>query len=194
MIALSVPAALLRGDPQNKIIGVSGSTLRRKPTAGGDEDSQEPVLVQVDRMATPAVNTVLIPFGHKNAYNAATPVDDASGKFAADIVGTLNALGTNREYIGILASVAVAKGDYLRLDLSKANAGPGGGNNAGAGFPNGRRPADDTIDTILTLVANGTKLGDNVDGNDVPLNNSFPFFASPQQPRAAGVVDDNTKN
>src|SRR6185295_16333747 len=156
----------------------------------GSDNSEGNDLVQVDRMATPAVNTALIPFVRKNAYNAATPVDDAAGKFAGDIVGTLKALGTNSQYIGILASVAVANGDYLRLDLSKANAGPGGGNNAGAGFPNGRRPADDTIDTILTLVANGTTLGDNVNSNDVPLINSFPFFAPPQQPRAAGTIDD----
>ena len=190
MIALSVPVRMLRGDPQNKIIGVSAATLRRK----GSDDSQGNDLVQVDRMGIPAVNTALVPFARKNAYNAATPVDDANGKFAADIVGTLKALGTNSQYIGILANVAVANGDYLRLDLSKANSGPGGGNNAGAGFPNGRRPADDTIDTILTLVANGVAQGDNVNSNDVPLGNSFPFFAPPQQPRAAGVIDDSTRN
>ncbi len=189
MIAISVPASMLRGkDPNNPIIGVSGATLRR------NDDKEDGSLVQVDRMGVPAVNTALIPFPRKNEYNAATPVDDAKGKFAADIVATLNALGTNATFIGILANVAVVHGDYLRLDLSKANSGPGGGNSAGAGFPNGRRPGDDTIDTILTLVANGTPLGDSVNSNDVPLGNSFPFFAPPQQPRALGVIDDNTRN
>jgi len=196
MIAISLPASMLRGkDPNNRIIGVSGATLRRKHAHGEEEDDREErSLVQVDRMGVPAVNTALIPFPRKNEYNAATPVDDAKGRFAADIVATLKALGTNATYIGILANVAVVHGDYLRLDLSKANSGPSGGNNAGAGFPNGRRPADDTIDTILTLVANGTPLGDHVDGNDVPLGNSFPFFAPPHQPRGIGVIDDNTRN
>jgi hypothetical protein len=145
-------------------------------------------------MGIPAVNTALIPYPRKNEYNAATPVDDANGKFAPDIIATLQALGTNPTYIGILANVAVLHGDYLRLDLSKQNSGPSGGTNAGAGFPNGRRPADDTITTILTLVNNGNFLTDNVPGNDVPLGDTFPFFAPPQQPRGPGVIDDNTRN
>ena len=197
MIALSIPARLLKGR-YGSVIGVNGVTLRHRDDEHGRKDEEhrrkDDEFVQVDRMATPAVNTALIPFARKNEYNASTPSDDAAGKFAGDIVATLQALGTNSTYIGILANVAVVHGDYLRLDLSKPNTGPDGGTNAGAGFPNGRRPADDTIDTILTLVANGTPLGDNVNNNDVPLTNSFPFFAPPQQPRAAGVIDDNTRN
>jgi hypothetical protein len=75
-----------------------------------------------------------------------------------------------------------------------ANSGPSGGTNAGAGFPNGRRPADDVVDTFLFLVTNGAiTTGDNVNSNDVPFRNTFPFLASPQQPRASGT-DDNTRN
>jgi hypothetical protein len=201
MIALSIPASLLKGPKGHSVIGVNGVTLRRRDRRQDDDhdrdwdhDRDRDEFVQVDRMATPAVNTALIPFPHKNDYNASTPADDAAGKFAGDIVATLKALGTNSTYIGILADVAVVHGDYLRLDLSKPNSGPGGGTTAGAGFPNGRRPADDTIDTILTLIANGTPTGDHVDGNDVPLLNSFPFFAPPQQPFPSGVNDDNTRN
>jgi hypothetical protein len=79
------------------------------------------------------------------------------------------------------------------LDITKANSGPGGGNNAGAGFPNGRRLGDDVIDTILFFVANQNALKDNANANDVPLRDAFPFFAPPQQPRDSGV-DDNTRN
>jgi hypothetical protein len=42
-------------------------------------------------------------------------------------------------------------------------------------------------------VANQNPLGDNVNANDVPLRNLFPFFAPSQQPRDSGV-DDNTRN
>ena len=63
MIALSVPASMLRG-PASNIIGVNGVTLRRKQAHR--EESGEVLtngkFVQVDRMATPAVNTALIPF------------------------------------------------------------------------------------------------------------------------------------
>jgi hypothetical protein len=147
----------------------------------------------VDRIGTPAVNVALIPFPRKNEFNKASTQDDAAGRFAGDIVATLTALGTNATNIGILANVAVVRGDFLRLNLNQVNSGPGGGNNTGAGFPNGRRLGDDTIDTILFFVANQNPLGDNVNANDVPLRNLFPFLAPSQQPRDSGV-DDNTRN
>ena len=91
MIALEVPASLLRGTGGN-VIGVNGVTLRSKQTHRDDDDEDRDrsngKLIQIDRMATPAVNTALIPFSRKNEYNAATPVDDAAGRFAGDIVGT----------------------------------------------------------------------------------------------------------
>ena len=149
--------------------------------------------VNVDRMGNPAINTVLIPFARKDEYNFASTQDDAAGRFADDIVATLTKLGTNATNIGILASVAVTNDDFLRVDPTVANSGPGGGNNPGAGFPNGRRLGDDTIDTILFFVANQTPIGDGVNGNDVPLTNTFPFFAPPHQPLDAGI-DDFTRN
>ena len=159
-----------------------------------DLDASTGGLRVVDRMATPAVNVALIPFARKNEYNLGTPVDDAAGKFANSIVGTLQALGTNEQNINILASIAVANGDYLRLNLNTANSGPGGGNNSGAGFPNGRRLVDDVVDTELFFIANQTPLTDNANVNDVPLTDTFPFFGLSQQPRDAGVIDDNTRN
>ncbi len=196
MIALSVPASLLKGSAGN-VIGVSATTLRGRNTHRSPEgdpfDSGD--FVAIDRMGVPAVNTALIPFSRKNEYNRATTQDDAAGKFAGSIVGTLTALGTDATHIGILANVAVTKGDMLRLDTSLANSGAQGGNNAGAGFPNGRRPTDDVIDTILFLVTNGgLTTGDHVNANDVLFRDVFPFFAASHQPLDSGVIDDNTRN
>ena len=200
MITLSVPASLLKGPAGNNIIGVNGVTLRRQVDEGrpwSDEDAED--LVQVDRMATPAVNTALIPFPDKNKYNASTPVDDAAGKFAADIVGTLEALGTNAANIGVLASIAVTKGDYLRLNLNTPNASLGVGEKFTSatytGFPNGRRPGDAVIHTLLYFITNQAVVnGDNVNENDVPFGTMFPFFAPPHQPSPTGVIDDGTRN
>jgi len=201
MIALSVPASMLRGRPDNNIIGVNGVTLRHKETLleGNAAVLTEGPLVQVDRMANPAVNTALIPFPDKNEYNASTPVDDANGKFANDIVGTLKALGTNSSNIGILANVAVLHGDYLRLNLATRNASIGvGANGVGenittpnyTGFPNGRRPGDDTINTLLFFIGNqNAAIQEAVNHNDVPLGNTFPFFAPPHQPLENPAVD-----
>ncbi|MFL6590481.1 MAG: DUF4331 family protein [Chthoniobacterales bacterium] len=150
-------------------------------------------LRQLDRTAVPAVNVALVPFARKDEYNTGTPEEDANGRFAGDIVATLKALGTDDTNIGILAQIAVVHGDYLRLNLNTANTGPGGGNNSGAGFPNGRRLADDVVDTLLFFILNQKPLPDNVYANDVPLQNTFPFFGYAQQPRDSGI-DDNTRN
>ena len=168
---------------------VEAFDLEAVPNAAGTP------LRTVDRMGIAGVNVALVPFGRKDEYNSGTPPEDAAGRFADSIVGTLKALGTSDANIGILAGVAVTNGDIVRLDLDTANSGPGGGNNSGAGFPNGRRLADDTIDIILSIVTNGAlTTGDKVNGNDVPLLDVFPFYAPAQQPRNAGVVDDNTRN
>lgn len=152
-------------------------------------------LRQVDREGVPAVNVALTPFSKKDEYNTGTPQDDAAGRFAGDIVAVLTSLGTNQTNIGLLASVAVTNGDYARLNLTTGNSGPGGGDSAGAGFPNGRRLKDDVVDTLLNIVTNGgLTTGDKVDANDLPFQNTFPFFASSQQPRNPGVLDDNTRN
>ena len=129
----------------------------------------------------------------KNEYNVAVNVEGSKNVFTTDIVNTLTVLGAGADAINTLAGIVVTNGDYVRVDPNLANSGPGGGNNAGAGFPNGRRLGDDVIDTTLTLIA-GTTLGDNANGNDVPLRDVFPFVAPAQQPRATGVTDDNTRN
>jgi len=202
-IALSVPVSLLQPVAGNTL--GAGARTQRLKTAASKKSGQSvvprkkrlpPRLFQnLDRMGNPAVNVALVPFERKNEYNLASSEDDAKGKFAESIIGMLMKLGTSQANINVLAQVAVQKGDLLRLDLGKANSGPGGGNNAAAAYPNGRRLGDDTIDTILTIVTNGAiTTGDNVNANDVPLRDTFPFFAPPQQPSPPGTTDDRTRN
>ena len=202
--ALSVPRDLIRGDASNNEIGFYFTTSRRTQTPnrrGGVRSTGR--FRQLDRMGNPAVNVALIPFPRKDEYNAATPLDDARGAFADSAVAALTALGTDEAHRQILANVAIARGDYLRLNLNTANTGPGGGTNAGAGFPNGRRLRDDTVDVLLTIIGNGDpsqslSLGDNVNASDVPTLDTFPFFALPHQPREnppeGELVDDQTRN
>jgi hypothetical protein len=196
-IAFRMPVALLQG-ANGTIVGAHFLTQRGKQSRGKDgavKSTGKPVTV--DRIGNPAVNDLLIPFNKKNLYNTGTPREDALGRFAPDIVETLSELGTNVTNIDNLADVVVTFGDLLQLETnaaSKPNTGTGGGNLAGSGFPNGRRLRDDTLDTLLNIVTNGAvTTGDNVNANDVPLQNSFPFVALPHQPRASGV-DDNTRN
>ncbi len=194
-IGMSIPRANLLGTNGTKI-GATQSAQRRVlqvvNTSGRTVGSGR--WVTMDRQGLPAINVALIPFARKREYNRASPGEVASGAFANDVVATLTSLGTNQTNIGILAGLAVATGDILVLDTAIANTGPGGGNNSGAGFPNGRRLQDDVIDIILFFVANQSALGDNVNANEVPFTNTFPFFAAAHQPRATGVLDDSTRN
>jgi hypothetical protein len=194
-IAFSFPVDLIRGAADNNVIGVEFITSRRtqQPAIKNGGFTSKGDWRQVDRMGNPAVNVALIPFLKKSLYNAGTPSDDAKGKFASDIIATLKLFGTDDAHISALANVAVLKGDYIRLDLTKPNSGPKGGTNAGAAYPNGRRLADDTIDIILTIIANGATLGDGVDASDIPPQDQFPFLAPPHQPLDSGP-DDNTRN
>ncbi len=193
-IALRFPVFMLRG--RSDIIGVD--FLAQRATQEIQDDgriTRSGPFRTLDRMGNPAVNVALVPFNRKDEYNAANTQDDAAGQFATGIVATLQALGTNPSNINTLAEIAVLHGDFLRLDVSIPNSGPGGGHNLAASFPNGRRLRDDVIDILLNVISNGAIVtGDNVNANDVPLGNTFPFLAPPHQPRATGVIDDKTRN
>lgn len=191
-IAFSMPLSFIRG-PGNEL-GLSCDTQRRSPQLYNSRTGEVAGAgrwVNVDREGVPAVNVALVPFNLKNTYNAANSVDDANGRFAPGIVDTLqNFYRTDATSIGILAGVAVARGDILRLDLTVPNTG----SNPQASFPNGRRLTDDVIDILLTLINNRQTLGDNCNGNDMPFRTTFPFLAPSQQPRVPGTTDDNTRN
>jgi hypothetical protein len=193
-IALEIPVAQLKGADGN-MINVFGLTQRKtqRPSDKGGVTTSG-AFAQVDRMGNPAVNVALIPFLRKNEYNTSSPEDDAAGKFAPDITNTETLLGTDVAHKKAIANLIFKHGDYLHLDTSIPNSGSGGGDNPAASYPNGRRLQDDTVDIVLTVLNNGNHLGDNVNANDVPLRDAFPFLAPPQQPRSAGTIDDNTRN
>lgn len=193
-VALEFPVSLL-GTLNNNEVGIDSLTQRRTPQlyprTGGNIGVGR--FMTLDRSATPGINALIIPFSRKDEYNASTTVDDANGKFAPDIIATLTALGTNSTNINILASIVVTRGDFLRVKTNVPNTGTGGGTNSQAAFPDGRRPADDVVDTLLFFIANQNTLRDNVNANDVPFRDTFPFLAPPHQPLDSGV-DDQTRN
>lgn len=222
-IVIRMPANLLVSSKKDapSIIGVNLSTSRHaERTVKGLKVGAGPWL-QVDRVGIPGINAVIIPYNHKNLFNASTPLDDAKGKFFKDIAGTFQALGTQGNSLETLRIVAglpqhapppdgaplkkseYGTGDYLRLETKSAlkpNDGIGGAGSNANGFPNGRRPGDDVIDVIINLTTNGgITTGDHVDANDRTFSTSFPYLATPNQPRDPSVdpvqnVDDGTRN
>lgn len=211
-IALSIPKAMIPQGSDDVGLGFRYLTQRRTietPSKNGTILSSGPFRT-VDSMGNPAVNVALIPFNNKNAFNT-KPL----GAFIPRIVGTLEALGTNTSNIGVLASIAVNNGDYVRLRLDQPNLPAdrvgGGAPRQGSFFPNGRRLRDDVVDALLSLVANQSPaevvagnyaLGDNVDASisQFPQQAVFPFLAPAHQPLASANpanpsgTDDGTQN
>ena len=146
-IAFSFPVSFF-GKLQNNKLGASVAVINPSVT---DERRQ-----QIDRVATPGVNVAFVPLDLDDVQNRSSTVKNSTGRIPTAIVKTLQALGTNQAGIDLLAGLVVTRGDFVRVDTTIRNSGPGGGNNASAGFPNGRRPGDDVIDTTLAIVTNGT--------------------------------------
>ena len=168
---------------------------------------------QVSRLGNPLINEVVIPIGQKDKFNRTSPADDAAnfGTFAvnSEVARLLNALfnlgvkETNRTDIvqALLTGVPgltqigsnPAAADTLKINLGVPPAATENrfGVLAGdvAGFPNGRRLADDVVDIELRVIAGallpanqGGKqipLGDGVDRNDKPFRSAFPYVALP---------------
>jgi len=171
---------------------------------------------QVSRLGMPLVNEIVIPLGKKDLFNATEPENDVAnfGAFVVDPepARLLHALfGINvppaprNDLVAVFATgvpglnqpANVAPGEMLRLNMSIPPASKPSrfGVLAGdvAGFPNGRRLADDVVDIELRVVAGvlvtgfnvapNNQLGDGVDANDKPYLPYFPYVAPPQNPR-----------
>ena len=199
--------------------------LSKNPDAGLDPTMQNGDYVQVSRLGAPLVNEVVIGLKDKNRFNASEPKDDA--QFATYVTNpTLPALlealfgsagvkaPSNFPRTDLVAAFLtgidglnkpanVTASEMLRLNTSIAPT-PGPSQNrlgvlAGdnAGFPNGRRPADDVVDielrvamgVLCTLNIGGCKPADAPAGglhytdgayiSSAFFANEFPYLRAP---------------
>lgn len=140
--------------------------------------------VQEDQMARPAINTVFVSSGNKDAFNTTVPSKQNAAfqaSFQSRLLAlnsgyTTNALGMDAAtFTGALAT------DVLTVSLDGKTTFFDGTN-----VLTGRALADDVIDTELLLIFggptggdNGAVTSDNVNANDKPFSNSFPYLAAP---------------
>jgi len=227
--ALEVPIACLVGSG-NGVIGVWQSTRQINDTG-----TAHTIVKQVQRMANPLVNEILIGLINKGDYNRGTPAVDSVVTLPyvqyptmPTIISSLFLNAVNQQLglslttlapnnyprqdlvliflqgipgINQLANTALYA-DYLRLNTSVQPTAPSSQNNLGviggdlAGFPNGRRPADDVVDIGLdalmgrlcwlniTCTAANAPVGnvnftDGVSPSVYDYDLTFPFFKTP---------------
>ncbi|UNO43413.1 DUF4331 domain-containing protein [Streptomyces sp. MST-110588] len=196
-VALQVPTKELTAGPGKPVIGVWSTTERRTAANGWQ---------QVSRLGMPLVNELVIPVRDKDTFNASTPWQD--GRFAKYVndpevarllekIYKLKAPAVPRKDLvqvfltgvpGLNQPDGVRPHEAIRLNTSiKPAADPkrlGVLDGDRAGYPNGRRLTDDTVDISLQVVRGelaGQKndLGDAVDANDKKFDGRFPYVAEP---------------
>jgi hypothetical protein len=208
-------------------LGIWTTASRQKvrvKRADGTEDGHGP-WVQVSRLGNPLINEVIVPLKFKNFFNGSQPKDDLAHFGAVVLDPELPYLLQAKGFIpkvppaprtDLVAALAAEKLDAsgkptgvaetLHLDVSVVPTdGTGSYSILGAlggdpaGFPNGRRLADDVTDIALQVVGGAayqlfgaqdagdatdyatpaSGLSDGVSANDVAFQSVFPFEADP---------------
>jgi hypothetical protein len=205
-IALDVPVSMLTrtgaveaASSPAATIGVWATTSRPRSKVQASVPGGAPVLstnfTQIQRMANPYVNALLIPIGSKDRFSQSLPKDDA--QFASALLDPKLARILNALFAGAIAIPAPPRTDLLPLlqyvppiaaagspagpvaDVLRLNTGVAptlpsapAASRLGllggdpAGFPNGRRLFDDVTDLMLRITAGVLDPSFNVFPND----------------------------
>jgi len=180
----------------------------------------------VQRVGNPLINELLVGTGFKDRFSMDQPKNDAQfASFFLDpaLARILNAATAGGlsiptpprldliplvNYSPPIAAPGTPGGpiaDLLRLNTGVAPTPPGSASRLGllggdpAGFPNGRRLADDVTDISLRAVAGvfnpafnispNNRLGDGVNVNDAPYRTTFPYLANSPSGRDRRHID-----
>jgi hypothetical protein len=226
-IALELPASMLTQDglgPSTTAtpkIGGYAETDRQKVTVRHEKFAEDQKkadeaagrsmnghradnVVQVQRLANPLINEVIIGTGDKDLWNSLDPEEE--GTFEDYYLNPRLALGLQL-FVGVPAATSgrtdledlllkyapsdTQLSELLRLNLSvpptalavQRRMGPLATVPDPAAWPNGRRPKDDVTDIAVRVVGGpnyiAARAADGVNVNDKALPDQFPFLASP---------------
>jgi hypothetical protein len=192
------------------VIGTYATTSRQRITVLGEEGGRGG-WAQVQRMGNPLINEAVIGTGSKDRFSMDLPIHDSQfanfvlNPLLPQILSTLGVPVPPAPRTDLLplvlymapicpgcgAADAGPIADLLRLNTGIAPTTTTVQKRLGflagdkAGYPNGRRPADDVFDisvrALAGILADGTKyglaLGDGVNVSSSPLGVVFPFLA-----------------
>ena len=221
-IALQVPITeLTAGGDDSGIVGVWSTTDQQTMTLTPGKAEPTGDFVQVSRLGMPLVNEVVVPAGLKDAFNSLPPEMDATVQAVVDKVNDpevpklieaiykVPAPAAPRDDIfsvfltgveGLNKPPTVTPAEMIRLNTKIKPSGQG--NRLGvlakdtAGFPNGRRLADDVVDIELQALVGAVRTGkivealaagDGVNANDVAFGTAFPYLALPHSGSATSA-------
>jgi hypothetical protein len=227
-IALEVPASLLTADgagagtTTTPKLGMYAETDRPKVTVrqapdsdnGEKEGKRGNKVVQVQRLANPLVNELIIGTVDKDLWNSLDPEDEArfedyylnpraalALQLATGVPAATSGRTDLRDLLLKYQPSDTRLSELLRLDVNVAptplaaqrRLGPLATPPDPAAWPNGRRPKDDVTDIAVRVVGGpnyiAARAADGVNTDDKALPSSFPFLASPHDGR--GRVHDN---
>jgi hypothetical protein len=212
-IVLEVPISMLTSDGQvhpagdkQAVIGSYATTSRQKVSVLG-----RTAWSQVQRMGNPLINEAVIGTGAKDRFSMDNPINDLQfanfvlNPLLPQVLATLGVpvppaprtdLLPLVQYMapicpGCAAADAGPVADLLRLNTGISPTSTSAQKRLGflagdkAGFPNGRRPADDVFDIAVRALAGilvdstkyGTPLGDGVNVSSSSITVAFPFLA-----------------
>jgi hypothetical protein len=210
-IAVELPVSMITADAKGAKktrfpkIGAYASTSRPSPSVRGQGIGSSHS-VQVQRLANPLVNELIIGTKDKDEWNQRRPFEEKRFldyylnprvALALELVFGVEAAKANRtDLVNLLLGAgpnAFILSDLLRLDVSvdprplanqKRLTVLAGDN---AGWPNGRRPRDDVTDIAIRVVGGpnyvNARAGDGVNVDDAELLPRFPFLALPADGR-----------
>jgi uncharacterized protein DUF4331 len=218
-IALEVPIALLTADGKrpnttaHPRIGAYAATTR--PIISVDRHLTEPNQgevrgrhAQIQRMANPLVNELVIPTEDKDRWGILDPDKEElfveyfrNPRLALAlelVVGVPAATSGREDLVDLLLRYNPGQKDLselLRLNVAtpptplaaQRRMGPLASTPDPAAWPNGRRPRDDVVDIAIRVVGGpnyiAARAGDGVNVDDAALTTAFPFLATPEDGR-----------
>ena len=214
-IALQVPISeVTAGGDDSGIIGVWSTTEQKTLTLTPGKAEPTGEFVQVSRLGMPLVNELVLDYSLKDAFNGLKPEADATVEKAVarvndpevpkliEAIYKIPAPATPRDDLfsvfltgveGLNKPPKVTPAEMLRLNTKiPPSANP---NRLGvlakdtAGYPNGRRLADDVVDITIQAAEGAVRTGklvealaagDGVNENDKEFGSTFPYVALPE--------------
>ena len=191
-------------------VGVYASVSRQRITLRRTDNAalNTGPWIQVNRLANPLFNEVLVALNDKDKYNRTSPTADTQFSTYAlnpEVARLINLVlfgdpegddplpTTGRTDLAEIYIPDVIRVDtttppvnlpgnsgFSRLGILGSDLTSGSGGPRSGGWPNGRRIGDDVVDIALTALSLFTvDIGDNVNANDQLYNQVFPYLGTP---------------